>query len=286
MDRQLTAPDMVQAKGRRKLTMLTAYDYPTALLLDSCGLDMILVGDSLAMVALGHEDTLSVTLDEMVHHTRAVSRGVSRALVVGDLPFMSYQAGVERAVLAAGRLVKEGGARAVKMEGAGLLDAIRAVVHAGIPVQGHIGLTPQFVARLGGFKVQGKTAEAAMLLVEEAKALEAAGCFSMVLEAVPSPVAKAVTEAVAIPTIGIGAGVDCDGQVLVTADLLGLFERFTPKFVKQYAKLGDAVREAVGGYVADVAAEGFPGSEHGFSMDAAEEERFAARMADDTQPKG
>lgn len=274
MLKSLTAPDIAGRKGGERLAMLTAYDYPTALALDQAGADMLLVGDSLAMVVLGHPDTLSVTMDEMVHHTKAVSRATRHALVVGDLPFLSYQAGVEQAVLAAGRLVQEGGARAVKLEGAGYLREVEAMVRAGIPVMGHVGLTPQLIAGLGGFKVQGKTADAAARLVHEAKALETAGCFSMVLEAVPSVVAKEITSRLSIPTIGIGAGPHCDGQVLVIHDVLGLFERFTPKFVKRYADLGNLVQEAAGRYMYEVRQGTFPADEHGFGMDAQEAAAF------------
>ncbi|EGJ48845.1 3-methyl-2-oxobutanoate hydroxymethyltransferase [Desulfocurvibacter africanus] len=280
MLKPLTAPDIASRKGGERLAMLTAYDYPTALALDQAGADMLLVGDSLAMVVLGHPDTLSVTLDEMVHHTKAVSRAARRSLVVGDLPFLSYQAGVERAVLAAGRLVQEGGARAVKLEGAGYLREVEAMVRAGIPVMGHVGLTPQLVAGLGGFKVQGKTAETAARLVREAMALEAAGCFSIVLEAVPSVVAREITARVSIPTIGIGAGPHCDGQVLVIHDVLGLFERFTPKFVKRYAELGNLMQEAAGRYMYEVRQGAFPADEHGFGMDPQEAAAFRGLLND------
>ena len=280
MQKPLTAPDIAGRKGGERLAVLTAYDYPTALALDQAGADMLLVGDSLAMVVLGHPDTLSVTLDEMVHHTKAVSRATRHALVVGDLPFLSYQAGVEQAVLAAGRLVQEGGARAVKLEGAGYLREVEAMVRAGIPVMGHVGLTPQFIAGLGGFKVQGKTAEAAARLVREAKALEAAGCFSIVLEAVPSVVAREITSRVSVPTIGIGAGPHCDGQVLVIHDILGLFERFTPKFVKRYADLGNLMQEAAGRYMYEVRQGTFPADEHGFGMDAQEAAAFRGLLDD------
>lgn len=274
MDKKLTAPDIAGRKGGQRLAMLTAYDYPTALALDQAGVDMLLVGDSLAMAVLGHADTLSVTLDEMIHHTKAVSRAAQRALVVGDLPFLSYQAGAERAVLAAGRLVQEGGARAVKLEGAGYLREVEAMVRAGIPVMGHVGLTPQLVAGLGGFKVQGKTAEAAALLVREAQALEAAGCFAVVLEAVPAVVAREITARLRVPTIGIGAGPHCDGQVLVIHDVVGLFERFTPRFVKRYAELGKLVQDAAREYAREVRDGLFPAEEHCFAMDEREAKAF------------
>lgn len=272
MTKRVTAPDIVAAKGKRKLTELTAYDYPTAQWVDQSGIDMILVGDSLAMVVLGQEDTLSVGMDVMLHHTRAVSRAVRNGLVIGDMPFMSYQASVEQALINAGRFLQEGRAQAVKLEGGRkVVPQVQAMVDAGIPVQGHIGLTPQSVAQMGGFKVQGKTAEAAKALVEDAQALAEAGCFSIVLEAIPAPIAARITEAVPIPTIGIGAGPDCDGQVLVVHDVLGLFERFTPKFVKRYAHLTQPIQEALARFREEVLAGQFPGPEHTFTM--SEEER-------------
>ena len=271
MNKPITAPAIKALKGRRKASMITAYDYPFGLMADQSGMDMILVGDSLAMVVLGHEDTLSVTLDEMIHHCKAVSRAVEHALVIGDMPFMSYEAGVEQALFSAGRMVKEGGARAVKLEGAfQVLDQVRALVRAGIPVQGHIGLTPQRIAELGGFKVQGKTAETAKILVDEALALADAGCFTIVLEAIPAPIAQRITEACPVPTIGIGAGPHCDGQVLVMHDVLGLFERFVPKFVKQYGKLADDIRAALSRYREEVEQGVFPGPENCFTIDQKE----------------
>ncbi|THB64572.1 MAG: 3-methyl-2-oxobutanoate hydroxymethyltransferase [Desulfovibrio sp.] len=268
MDKPVTAPMIKQAKGQRRLSMLTAYDYPFGLLADKSGVDMILIGDSLAMVVLGHEDTLSVTLDEMIHHCKPVSRAVTRALVIGDMPFMSYEPSVELALINAGRMVREGGVRAVKLEGAGLvLPQVEAMVQAGIPVQGHIGLTPQRVAQLGGFKVQGKTAEAAKKLVDESLALAEAGCFSIVLEAIPAPIAEKITEACPVPTIGIGAGVGCDGQVLVIHDILGLYDQFLPKFAKQYAKLSENIGDALTRFREEVEQGSFPGPEHSFSMD-------------------
>ena len=271
MTKRVTVPEIVAAKGKRKLTEMTAYDYPTALWVDQSGIDMILVGDSLAMVVLGHEDTLSITMDEMLHHTRAVARTAQHALVIGDLPFLSYQVSVEQAVLNAGRFIKEARANAVKLEGGRrVVPQIKAIVEAQIPVQGHLGLTPQSSAAFGGFKVQGKTAKAAQELIEDAQALTEAGCFSIVLEGIPAPIAAMVTEAVPIPTIGIGAGPDCDGQVLVVHDLLGLFERFTPKFVKQYAKLAGSVREALAAFREEVEKGIFPGPEHSFTIDGQE----------------
>lgn len=271
MTKRVTVPEIIAAKGKRKLTEMTAYDYPTALWVDQSGIDMILVGDSLAMVVLGHEDTLSITMDEMLHHTRAVARTAQHALVIGDLPFLSYQVSVEQAVMNAGRFIKEARANAVKLEGGRrVVPQIKAIVEAQIPVQGHLGLTPQSSAAFGGFKVQGRTAEAAKELIEDAQALTEAGCFSIVLEGIPSPIATMVTEAIPIPTIGIGAGADCDGQVLVVHDLLGLFERFTPKFVKQYARLAGPVREALAAFREEVEKGIFPGPEHGFTIDGQE----------------
>ncbi len=262
---KVTVPKILSLKGKKKITMLTAYDYPTALILDEAGIDMILVGDSLAMVVLGHEDTLSVEMDEMIHHTKAVSKAVKRALVIGDMPFMSYQSSVELAVLNAGRFLKEGRAQAVKLEGgASVLPQIEAIVRAGIPVQGHIGLTPQSVAQLGGFKVQGKRAEEAKKLIEDAHALVEAGCFSIVLEAVPMEIAAKITEEISIPTIGIGAGPYCDGQVLVFHDLVGLFERFIPKFVKRYINIKKEILNAVVQYKEEVEKGIFPEEKHSF----------------------
>ncbi len=267
MSKKVTVPDIMSAKGKRKLTEITAYDYPTALFVDQSGIDMILVGDSLAMVVLGQEDTLSVGMTEMLHHTLAVSRGARNSLVIGDMPFLSYQASVEQALINAGRFLKEGRAGAVKLEGgARVVPQIKALVEAGIPVQGHLGLTPQSAQQFGGFKVQGKTAEAAKIMIEDARALEEAGCFSIVLEAIPSAIAERITHAVKIPTIGIGAGSACDGQVLVIHDVLGLYERFTPRFVKQYAKLSESIREALARYKDEVEKGVFPGPEHSFTM--------------------
>lgn len=267
MSTRITAPGVRDAKGQRKLTMLTAYDYPMAQCVDQAGIDMILVGDSLAMVVLGHQDTLAVTMDEMLHHTRAVSRGAARALVIGDMPFMSYQVSDAQAVTNAGRFLKEAQAQAVKLEGgARVLSRVRAIIDAGIPVQGHLGLTPQSAAQLGGFKVQGKSAAAAQRLIEDAQTLADAGCFSIVLEAIPAPIAERITAAVPVPTIGIGAGPHCDGQVLVSHDLLGLFDRFVPRFVKQYAKLAGDIRKAVSQFKEEVESGRFPAAEHCFAM--------------------
>ncbi|HTX90900.1 MAG TPA: 3-methyl-2-oxobutanoate hydroxymethyltransferase [Anaerolineales bacterium] len=253
------------------ITMLTGYDYPTALALDRAGLDAILVGDSLGMVVLGYENTLPLTMEEMLHHCRAVARGARSALLIGDMPFMSYQVSVEEAVRNAGRFLREGGMDAVKLEGGReRLEAVRAIVAAGIPVMGHLGLTPQSVHMLGGYQPQARTAVAAKRLFEDALALEEAGCFSLVLESVPARLAGLVSKRLTIPTIGIGAGVNCDGQVLVVHDMLGMFDRFTPKFVKKYADLQNAMQSAFCEYVADVAGGRFPAEEHSVGMSEGE----------------
>ncbi len=257
------------------IAMLTAYDYPTALALDRAGVDAILVGDSLGMVVLGYENTLPVTMEDMLHHCRAVARGAKSALLVGDMPFLSYQVSVEEAVRNAGRFLQEGGMDAVKLEGGReRLEAIRAIISAGIPVMGHLGLTPQSVHQLGGFRPQGKTASAARRLLEDALLLEETGCFSLVLESVPARLAEYISARLSIPTIGIGAGAGCDGQVLVTHDLLGFFDRFTPKFVKTYANLHAAMQEAFAAYIADVQQRAFPGPEHSVEMPPEEWEQF------------
>jgi 3-methyl-2-oxobutanoate hydroxymethyltransferase len=251
--------------------MLTAYDYPTALALDRAGIDSILVGDSLAMVVLGHETTLPVTLEEMLHHCRAVARAARSALLIGDMPFLSYQVSVEEAVRNAGRFLQEAGMEAVKLEGGReRLATVRAIVAAGIPVMGHLGLTPQSVNLLGGFRPQGRTAAAARRLLEDALLLEEAGCFSLVLESVPARLAELVSRRLSIPTIGIGAGAGCDGQVLVVHDMLGLFERFTPKFVRKYADLYGEMQRAFEAYISDVQARRFPAEEHTVEMPAEE----------------
>ena len=277
-----TAPDVAAAKGARKIVMLAAYDFTSARLAEAAGVDVILVGDSLAMVVLGHDDTLSVTMEEMLHHVRAVARGAGTALVVADMPFMSYQASVETAVVNAGRFLKEGRAGAVKVEGGrAIVPQVRAMVAAGIPVLGHVGLTPQPVAALGGFKVQSKTAEAAATLVADAAALAEAGCFAVVLECIPAPVAAAVTRTVPIPTIGIGAGPDCDGQVLVFHDVLGLYDRIRPRFVKQFGELGEQAVAALTGYAEAVRNSDFPGEEHSFSMAPEAQTAFEALLTPD-----
>jgi len=225
-------------KNDKPITMLTAYDYSTAVAVDMAGIDTILVGDSLGMVVLGYENTLPVTMDDMIHHCKAVARGARYAMLIGDMPFMSYQASVDEAVRNAGRFLQEGGMDAVKLEGGReRLQAVSAIISAGIPVMGHLGLTPQSVHQMGGFRAQGKTAQAAKNLLDDALALHEAGCFALVLETIPARLARLVSERIEIPTIGIGAGVGCDGQVLVTHDLCGLFDRFTPRFVKKYADL-------------------------------------------------
>ncbi len=263
---KLTIPEVLRRKKTGpKLTMLTAYDYPTARLVDAAGIDFILVGDSLGMVVLGYPDTVPVTVDEIAHHTAAVARGAERALVVGDLPFLSYQVSGQDAVRSAGRLFKEARADCVKLEGGRpQADKVEAIARAGIPVMGHIGLTPQTATQLGGFKVQGRDPREAQALLEDARALEAAGAFALVLECVPSDLAARITESVAIPTIGIGAGPRCDGQVLVFHDLVGLFDRFVPKFVKRYAELSKEIGGAIAAFKGEVESGAFPGPEHGF----------------------
>ncbi len=262
------------------ITMLTAYDYPTALAIDQMGIDSILVGDSLGMVVLGYENTLPVTMSDMLHHCRAVARGARYALLIGDMPFMSYQTDVNEAVRNAGRFLQEAGMDAVKLEGGHeRADAIRAIVEAGIPVQGHLGLTPQSVNQFGGFRAQGKTAAAARRLLEDALLLQDAGCFSIVLESVPARLGEFVSQRLAIPTIGIGAGAGCDGQVLVTHDLLGLFERFTPRFVKQYAQIHTEMSRAFSEYQADVETRAFPAQEHTVEMSDDEWVQFIAQTA-------
>jgi 3-methyl-2-oxobutanoate hydroxymethyltransferase len=266
--KKMTIQAFRQKKERGEpISMLTGYDYPTALALDRAGIDAILVGDSLGMVVLGYENTLPLTMDEMLHHSRAVARGARSALLIGDMPFMSYQVSVEEAVRNAGRFLKEGGMQAVKLEGGReRLDAIRAIISAGIPVMGHLGLTPQSIHALGGFRSQGRTTAAARRMLEEALLLEEAGCFSLVLESIPARLAELISKRISIPTIGIGAGAGCDGQVLVVHDLLGLFDRFTPKFVKKYADLHGEMQRAFGEYIADVKTRRYPAPEHTVEM--------------------
>lgn len=267
--KKVTTLALRQKKERGEpISMLTAYDYPTALAMDQAGVDAILVGDSLAMVVLGYENTLPVTMEEMLHHSRAVARGARSALLIGDMPFMSYQVSVEEATRNAGRFLQQGGMDAVKLEGGReRVEAVHRITSAGIPVMGHIGLTPQSINQLGGFRAQGKTAIAARRLVEDALALEEAGCFSLVLESVPGRLAELISKKISIPTIGIGAGVGCDGQVLVTHDLLGLFDRFTPKFVKKYADFHHEMQRAFTDYIEDVETKRFPAQEHTVEMD-------------------
>lgn len=266
--KKITILDLQEKKQRGEpITMLTAYDYPTALLVDRAGMDIILVGDSLAMVVLGHENTVAVTMEEMLHHCKAVARGAKYPLLVGDMPFLSYQVDRREAVRNAGRFLKEGGMDVVKLEGGQeMADTVKAIVDAGIPVMGHIGLTPQSISKLGGFRVQGKSVEAAKKLLADAAALEEAGAFSIILEAVPDRLAQLITERVKIPTIGIGAGPHCDGQVLVIHDLIGLFDRFTPKFVKRYANIFPILTQALEQYREEVLSGAFPGKEHSFTM--------------------
>lgn len=277
MDRKkLSVLDLDEKKKRHQpITMLTAYDYTGAILVDAAAIDIILVGDSLGMVMLGLESTIPVTMEEMLHHCRAVARGAKYAHLVGDMPFMSYQADKAEAMHNAGRFLKEGLMDSVKLEGGlEMTDTIQAIVAAGIPVMGHIGLTPQSVSKLGGYRVQGKTAIAARRLLDDALALEEAGCYALVLEAVPAPVAEAITQRLSIPTIGIGAGLHCDGQVLVYHDVLGLFDRIQPRFVKKYARLSDTILAAVQSYRQDVLTGQFPEEAHSYQMSHDELEAF------------
>lgn len=269
MDRKKVTITELQEKKEKgqKITMMTAYDYPTGSLVDQAGLDTILVGDSLGMVMLGYDSTVPVTMDEMIHHCKAVGRGAKSSFIIGDMPFMSYQINVEQAVSNAGRFIKEAACDSVKLEGGSeMAHVVKAIVRAGIPVCAHIGLTPQSATKLGGFKVQGKDAESARELVESAKDLEEAGAFMIVMECIPDLLAAKITKERKIPTIGIGAGKDCDGQVLVYHDLVGLFERFTPKFVKQYTNLSPKIKEALSQFKIEVEKGIFPGPEHTFSM--------------------
>lgn len=259
----------------KKITMMTAYDYPTANLVDQAGIDTILVGDSLGMVVLGYESTVPVTMDEMIHHCKAVSRGAKNSFIIGDMPFMSYQVSVEDAIHNAGRFIKEAGCESVKLEGGSeMAHVVKAIVDMGIPVCGHIGLTPQTATRLSGYNVQGKDAEGAKELLQSAKDLEEAGAFIIVMECIPDILAGRITKELNIPTIGIGAGKDCDGQVLVYHDLVGLFERFTPKFVKQYVNLSSQIKDALVQFKKDVETGTFPGPEHSFVMKTEEAEKI------------
>jgi len=268
MDKKLNIQDIItMKKNGEKISMLTAYDASFAGLIDSAGIDMVLVGDSLGMVLLGLNSTVPVTMGEMLHHCRAVSRGVKRALLVGDMPFMSYQVSESEAITNAGRFLKEADCDAVKLEGGTeMCDTVKAIVKAGISVMGHIGLTPQTASQLGGYKVQGRDADSARRLLQSARDLENAGAFAVVLECIPAQLSEAISTTVSIPTIGIGAGNHCDGQVLVTHDMLGMFEKFTPSFVKQYVNLAPQIREAVAAYHEEVKNGSFPEEEHSFNM--------------------
>jgi 3-methyl-2-oxobutanoate hydroxymethyltransferase len=265
---KVTVLDVQQAKEEnRKLTMVTAYDYPFGLMADEAGIDIVLVGDSLGMVVMGLEGTVAVNMEHMIHHIRAVTRGCKNPFIVGDMPFMSYNTSIREAIINAGRLLKEGGCESIKLEGGvDFAPTIEAIVKAGIPVQGHIGLTPQTAGALGGFKMQGRDAAAAKQIIDDAKALEDAGVFSMILEAVPAPLGKLVAEVVKVPVIGIGAGPDVDGQVLVTHDMIGLFDKFVPKFVKQYTNIRKVILGALNEYKQEVVDVEFPAPEHSFKM--------------------
>jgi 3-methyl-2-oxobutanoate hydroxymethyltransferase len=279
---KLSLPELGEMKRRGdRIVMVTSYDAPSARLSDAAGIELVLVGDTAAMVMLGHDSTIPVTLDEMIFLTRAVTRAARRPLVIGDLPFGSYEISDEQAVGSAIRMVKEGGADVVKLEGAGrMVSRVRAIADSNIGIMGHIGLTPQSATKLGGFKAQGRTADAAVRLVEDALALEEAGCFAVVLEAVPAPVAARVTESLSIPTIGIGAGAGCDGQVLVWHDLLGLYAGRTPRFVKRYAELAVEIGSALESYVADVRSGAFPEDRHTYSMPEEELAEFEQEVAE------
>jgi 3-methyl-2-oxobutanoate hydroxymethyltransferase len=277
MERKKVTISHLMSKKQRgeKITMITAYDYPTARMVDTAGIDTILVGDSLGMVVLGYTSTVPVSMDEMIHHAKAVTRGTEYAFVIGDMPFMSYQSSVSAAIDNAGRFMKEAGCDAVKLEGGtDIAPTVKALVTAGIPVCGHIGLTPQTATQLSGFTVQGKDAQGARTLITAAKDLEQAGAFLLVMECVPDVLAARITAQLRIPTIGIGAGKDCDGQVLVYHDTVGLFDRFTPKFVKQYIKLGPMIIEALKQYKQEVEQGLFPGEEHTFKMSKGEAEKL------------
>jgi len=278
---KLLLTELAEMKRRSdRIVMVTAYDYPSGRLADAAGVDIVLVGDSAAMTVLGHDTTVPATMEEMVMLTRAASRGARRPLVVADMPFGSFQVSDEDALRNAVRFVKEAGADAVKVEGAGpTVSRVVALVGAGIPVMGHLGLTPQSATMLGGFRAQGRSADKARQLLEDARTLERAGCFSIVLEAMPAPVAARITEALTVPTIGIGSGRDCDGQVLVLHDLLGLYQGRSPRFVKRYAELGEAIKDALERYTADVRSGAFPGEEHTYSIPDDELAAFEKSLA-------
>ena len=268
MDKKLTIQDIIMMKQNgEKISMLTAYDASFAGLIDASGIEMVLVGDSLGMVLLGYDSTIPVTMEEMLHHCRAVNRGIKRVVMVGDMPFMSYQVSESEAITNAGRFLKESGCDAVKLEGGTeMCDKVKAISLAGIPVMGHIGLTPQTASQLGGYKVQGRDADSARKLLQSARDLEASGAFSIVLECIPAELSEVITKAVSIPTIGIGAGKHCDGQVLVTHDMVGMFEKFIPSFVKQYANLASQIKEAVATYNEEVKNGSFPSEEQSFNV--------------------
>lgn len=277
MSRKKVALADFQEKKQKnqKITMVTAYDYPTARILDQAEIDVLLVGDSLGNVVLGYDSTVPVTMEEMIHHSKAVVRGAKGGYIIGDMPFLSYQVSIEKAIENAGRFIKEAGCDAVKLEGGSdMAQVVRAIVRAGMPVCGHIGLTPQTAAMLGGYKVQGKDAESAKRLIQSAKDLEGAGAFMIVIECVPDFLAARITQELSIPTIGIGAGKDCDGQVLVFHDLVGLYERFKPKFVKQYINLAPMIKDAIVQYKTEVEAGEFPGPEYSFAMNKKEAEKI------------
>ena len=275
MKDKISVQDILSLKGKRKITMLTAYDYPLAALMDRTGIDMILVGDSVANVVLGLDSTTKVGMVEMIHHAKAVTRAVKHALVVGDMPYDSYQVNPQESVKNARRFIDEADCGAVKLEWFDqCLEVTAKIIQSGVAVMGHIGLTPQTAERQGGFKVQGKDAETARRLIEQAAALEELGCFSLVLECVPDKIAQIITQKLKIPTIGIGAGIHCDGQVLVTHDLLGLFERFKPKFVKQYINLGPQIQKAIEEYIKEVVEGKFPAAEHSFTIKSEELEKL------------
>jgi len=265
---RVTISDIKEMKSRgEKIPMITAYDYTSARIVDAAGIPIILVGDTLGQVVLGYDSTLPVTMDEMIHHTKAVARGSEHPLIVGDMPFMSYQASVSEALHNAGRFLQEGGAQTVKLEGGvNMAPTVQRMVSSGIPVMGHIGLTPQSVNQMGGYKVQGKTLKAAVRLMEDARSLEEAGAFALVLECVPTSLARLITERVSIPTIGIGAGKECDGQVQVFHDMLGLFTDFVPKHAKRYANLGETIAAAVAEYMSEVKDQSFPSREHSYHI--------------------
>jgi 3-methyl-2-oxobutanoate hydroxymethyltransferase len=279
---KITIPQLLEMKGKgEKIALLTAYDYPFGHLEDEAGIEVILVGDSLGMTVLGYENTLPVTMDEMVVHTQAVRKAIKRALLIGDMPFLSYQVTVEDAIRNAGRFMAEGGADGVKLEGGkDMVETVRAIIRAGIPVMGHIGLTPQSSARFGGFKVRGKSSREAMSLLEDAKALEEAGVFSIILECIPKEVSKLITESVTIPTFGIGSGSYCDGQILVIHDILGLNENFSPRFVKQFIDLSSIIKNAFEEYISDVKKGAFPNSGHSFKMKEGELTKLKKLMKD------